>query len=137
MHCSATSTYHLWRAHLGNKGRYGSPRARKLLYAAGDGARSQAERLFVKLLKDAGITGWVANHPVGGYVIDFAFPASKVAIEIDGWAFHQDPTVFNGDRVRQNKLALLGWQVLRFTWRDLTEHPERVVATVRRAISAR
>jgi predicted transcriptional regulator of viral defense system len=46
----------LWRAHLRNKGRYGSPQARRLLQAASDGARSEAERLLVKLLREAGIT---------------------------------------------------------------------------------
>ena len=47
----------LWRAHLRNKGRYGSPAARRLLQAADDGARSQAERLLIRLLKAARITG--------------------------------------------------------------------------------
>jgi hypothetical protein len=42
----------LWRAHLRNKGRYRSPTARRLLQAASDGARSEAERLLVKLLRD-------------------------------------------------------------------------------------
>lgn len=47
----------LWKAHLRNKGRHGSPAARRLLQAASDGARSEAERLLVKLLRQAGITG--------------------------------------------------------------------------------
>lgn len=123
----------LWQAQLRNKGRHGSPRARRLLQAAGTGARSHAERIFIRLLESAGITGWIANHPVGGYVVDVAFPAAKVAIEIDGWAFHHDQAAFQSDRVRQNRLALLGWQVLRFTWLDLTEQPDRVIAEVRRA----
>ncbi len=55
----------LWRAHLRNKGRYGSPAARRLLQAASDGARSEAERLLVKLLRDNGMTGWKANYPTG------------------------------------------------------------------------
>jgi len=25
------------------------------------------------------------DHPVGGYEVDVAFPASKIAIETDGW----------------------------------------------------
>jgi hypothetical protein len=29
----------------------------------------------------------------------------------------------------------LGWQVLRFTWLDLTEYPERVITVIRNAIS--
>ena len=48
----------LWNAHLRNNGRHGSPAARRLLQAASDGARSEAERLLVELLRQAGITGW-------------------------------------------------------------------------------
>lgn len=127
----------LWRAHLRNKGRYGSPAARRLLQAASDGARSEAERLLVKLLRQAGITGWRTNYPIGGYKVDVAFPKQKVAIEVDGLASHSDVNDFHQDRVRQNNIALLGWQVLRFTWLDLTEYPERVIAVIRFAISAR
>jgi very-short-patch-repair endonuclease len=127
----------LWRAHLRNKGRHGSPAARRLLQAASDGARSEAERLLVKLLRQAGITGWKTNYPVGGYRVDVGFPKQKVAIEVDGWAFHSDHEVFHKDRKRQNAIALLGWQVLRFTWLDLTEYPQRVIAEIRYAISSK
>jgi len=92
---------------------------------------------MVQLLKSAGITGWKANYPVAGYKVDFAFVGPKVAIEVDGLAFHSDADDFHGDRVRQNAIALAGWQVLRFTWIDLTEYPDRVIATIRHAISAR
>ena len=126
----------LWAAHLRNKGRYGSPASRLLLQAASDGARSVAERLLVKLLRDAGITGWQTNYPVGGYKVDVGFPGPKVAIEVDGFAFHSGPVEFQGDRERQNAIALLGWQVLRFTWLDLTEYPQRVLAVIRSATSA-
>jgi very-short-patch-repair endonuclease len=127
----------LWRAHLRNKGRYGSPAARRLLQAAGDGARSEAERLLVNLLRGGGITGWRTNYPVGIYKVDVAFPQAKVAIEVDGWAFHSDGQVFQEDRKRQNAIALRGWQVLRFTWLDLVEYPGRVLSVIRTAISAR
>lgn len=123
----------LWRVHLRNKGRHGAPGARRLLHAASDGARSEAERLLVKLLKGAGVTGWQTNYPVSGYRVDVAFPDAKVAIEVDGWAFHSDAETFVKDRRRQNVIALLGWQVLRFTWLDLTEHPDRVLAEIKLA----
>jgi very-short-patch-repair endonuclease len=126
----------LWRAHLRNKGRHGSPAARRLLQAASDGARSAAERLLVRLLKDAGITGWQTNFPVGRYKVDVAFPGSRVAIEVDGLAFHSDSEVFHTDRQRQNRITLLGWTVLRFTWLDLTEYPRRVIAEIRAAIDS-
>jgi very-short-patch-repair endonuclease len=129
--------HELWRAHLRNKGRYGAPATRRLLQAASDGARSEAERLLVKLLREAGITGWRTNYPVGGYKVDVAFPKLKLAIEADGLAYHSDSEDFHADRVRQNKIVLLGWQVLRFTWLDLVEYPNRVIAVIRSAISAR
>jgi very-short-patch-repair endonuclease len=127
----------LWHAHLRHTGRHGSPAARLLLQTAGDGARSEAERLLIRLLRAARITGWRANHPVAGYRVDVAFPESRVAVETDGLAFHSDTDDFHRDRVRQNAIALAGWQVLRFTWLDLTEHPQRVLAEIRRATAAR
>jgi very-short-patch-repair endonuclease len=125
----------LWRAHLRNKGRHGSPAARRLLQAVSGDARSEAERLLVKLLRQERITGWYANYPAAGYKIDVAFPAVKVAIEIDGMAFHSDADVFVADRQRQNVITLHGWKVLRFTWIDLTEYPQRVVAEIKHAIA--
>ena len=125
----------LWRSHLRNKGRHGSPAARRLLQAAAGGAWSTAERLLVKLLRQERITGWFANYPVDGYLIDIAFPAVKVAIEVDGLAFHSDADVFVADRRRQNIITLGGWKVLRFTWLDLTEYPSRVVAEIKNAIT--
>ncbi|WNG92284.1 type IV toxin-antitoxin system AbiEi family antitoxin domain-containing protein [Mycobacterium sp. ITM-2016-00318] len=127
----------LWRAHVRNKGRYGSPAARMLLQAAADGAHSQAERILIQLLKAARITGWRANYPVAGYKVDVGFPNQKLALEVDGLAFHTDTDDFHQDRIRQNAIALAGWQVLRFTWLDLTEYPDRVIAEIRHAISAR
>jgi len=127
----------LYRAHRRNERRHGAKAAGRLLAAASDGARSEAERLLIRLLRDAGVTGWQANYPVGPYRVDVGFPTQKVAIEVDGWAFHSDYDVFQSDRSRQNQIALLGWQVLRFTWWDLTERPQQVIAEIKTAIRTR
>ncbi len=132
-----TELRHLWAAHLRNAGRYGSPAARRLLQAADDGTKSAAERLFTRLLTSSGVSGWKANQKVIGYEVDVLFRAAKVVVEVDGFAFHTDPEAFGRDRRKQNDLVLAGYQVLRFTWLDLTEFPERVLALVQRAISAR
>jgi hypothetical protein len=57
-------------AHSRNLGRRGSTRAGRLLAAAVHGAESAAERLLVKHLRRAGITGWVLGHPLGPHRID-------------------------------------------------------------------
>jgi very-short-patch-repair endonuclease len=120
-----------------NARRHGAALAGRILQEASDGARSEAERLLVRLLRAAKISGWQANYPVCGYVVDIAFPKEKVAVEVDGWAFHVDQPTFQRDRMRQNRISLSGWQVLRFTWLDLTEHPQRVIAEIAAATGRR
>jgi very-short-patch-repair endonuclease len=111
------------RRALPQLGRRGSTRASRLLAAAGDGAGSTAERLLVKHLRRAGITGWVLGHPLGPYAIDLAFPAARVAVEVDGWAWHADPARFTADRHKGNAITRAGWDLLRYTWHDLDGRP--------------
>jgi hypothetical protein len=63
---------------LPNLGRHGSSTAGRLITAAADRADSAAERLLVRLLRAAGVTGWVLGHPFGPWRIDLAFPVQKV-----------------------------------------------------------
>jgi len=121
----------LHSAHRRNLGRHGSRAAGELLVVAADRAGSHAERLLIRLFREAGIGGWRTGYRVHSYLLDFAFPAEKLAIEVDGWAFHSDADRFQGDRTRQNTLINEGWRVLRFTWHDLTGRPDAVVTQVR------
>lgn len=116
-------------------GRTGNATLRRLLDGCGDGAAAESERVLHRLLRRAGLRRWEPNYPLwhGGElvgVLDVAVPAARVAIEVDGWAFHSDAERFQRDRTRQNALVALGWTVLRFTWADLIERPGYVVATV-------
>ncbi len=99
-----------------------------------DGTRSEAERRTALLFRDADIDGWTANVPVCGYLLDFVFLRSRLAVEIDGFAFHRDADTFQRDRTKRNALVADGWTVLNFTWADLTERPEHVVEAVRSAL---
>lgn len=68
--------------------------------------------------------------------VDLAYPASRVAIELDSVRWHLDRKAFHTDRRRDNELALHGWRVLRFTWEDFVESPDRLVATVRDVLAS-
>ena len=126
----------VYRAFCRNMGRRGSSAAGRLLVAAADRADSAAERLLVRLLRAAGIGGWVLGHPFGTWRIDLAFPEQKVAVEVDGWAWHVDPERFRADRRKQNALVRAGWDPLRFTWHDLDGRPAEVVAEIRATLAA-
>lgn len=107
--------------------------------ALSTGAHSEAERLTHRILRNAGLGDFAANHAVFddrgliGYV-DIAFVDSRVAVEIDGLAWHSDSTRFQRDRSRQNRLANAGWEVRRFTWDDITNRPAQMIETIREAI---
>lgn len=91
---------------------------------------------MIALLRSAGITGCQLHYRVGGYELDFAFPDRRVAVEVDGWAWHSDSGTFRRDRRRQNAIGLAGWTVLRFTWHDLTHRAEQVIAEIQSALTA-
>lgn len=123
------------RAYCRRLGAKGGPRIAALLIAAADRADSAAERLVFALLRDAGITGWVRNHPFQKWLVDVAFPAQKLAIEVDGWAWHTGADRFRNDRHKGNALVRAGWRVLRFTWHDLTNRPGYVHAEILAALA--
>jgi very-short-patch-repair endonuclease len=125
----------LYAAYCRGLGRVGSAEMGRLLAAAADRADSAAERLVVKHLRAAGIGGWLLGYPFGLYLIDLAFPEAKLAVEIDGWAWHVDQDRFVNDRRKQNALVRAGWTVLRFTWHDLTSAPHSVVAQIAAALA--
>ncbi|HEY2224908.1 endonuclease domain-containing protein [Actinomycetospora sp.] len=132
----------LQRAHRRSTGRHGSSRCAALLRLAAGGARSEAERIAHRALSTGGILGWHADHAVwlNGYgraVLDLAFVEQRVLVEIDGWAYHRDLRAFLKDAARQNALVLDGWVVIRTSWYELTEDPDRFVANVREALSDR
>lgn len=112
---------------------------RRQIAVARGGTRSEGERLLVRLLRRAGISGWVTNYELSTEgmvaILDVAFVGLRLALEVDGRAWHSASDRFQRDRTRQNALVASGWTVLRFTWEDLTERPETVLATVRGSLS--
>jgi very-short-patch-repair endonuclease len=121
-------------------GRAGTPQLVRLIRAASVGTRSDAERRLVRLLRKGGMTGWQANVAVTDHLgaigeVDIVFRACRLAIEVDGRAWHSAAEPFQRDRTKQNRLVAAGWTVLRFTWEDITRRPEQVIATIRTSLA--
>jgi len=66
---------------------------------------------------------------------DMAWPSARLAVEMDGREFHDDPDALYRDRSKANAATLEGWRVLRFTWYDVMRRPDWVIATVRSALT--
>jgi hypothetical protein len=106
-------------------------------------AKSALERLVFPALDAAGIGTFHRNVVVrdnNGDVIeevDALFDDARVAVQLDGWAFHHDRHRFGRDRANQNRLAIeAGLLVLRFTHGDVTKRLPDVVEQVRQAVTA-
>lgn len=128
----------LARAIAERPGAWGNVRRRRALLDMRAGAASPAERRLHRLLRGAGLTGWLPNEPLSHHLGIFAsadvyFPGVRLVLEVDGAAFH-GPDRFQSDRTRQNLLVGAGCTVLRFTWEDLTRRPDAVIAQIQAAL---
>ena len=58
-------------------------------------------------------------HPKRKFRFDFAFPAHKLAVEVEGGMYgrHQRVGGFEGDCLKYGEAAILGWRVIRVTTR--------------------
>jgi very-short-patch-repair endonuclease len=112
--------------------RWGTAVLRSLLAARPDGlppTESDAETIFVQLVSDAGLPAperqFIVRTRDGVYRLDFAWPFSRIAVEIDGAETHASPVALGRDLRRQNAIVLAlaagGWVILRFTWLDLVD----------------
>lgn len=88
-------------------------------YDPGD---SDLETRVLRTLVAAGFPPPVQQHRVRiagrTFRIDLAYPAWRLAIELDGWEFHHTRTAFDDDRARANLLVAHGWTLVRFTSRS-------------------
>jgi hypothetical protein len=117
-------------------GRPGSPSLQAVLslYTAGSTVtRSEMEERFLGLCDSYGLPRPHVNTRIEGEEVDFVWRDQRLIVEVDGYAYHRSPSAFESDRERDVMLAVAGWQVLRFTWTQLTTR----AAWVARAVSKR
>lgn len=97
--------------------------------------RSSLEVSFRRLIQSNGLPKPQTNAQLHGYEVDAVWPAAKLVVELDGYAYHRSPPAFQRDRERDVRLQLAGYRVLRFTHDDVTRRPQDVAAAVRAALA--
>jgi very-short-patch-repair endonuclease len=101
-----------------------------------DGTRNDFEARFLALCRRHRLPKPEVNVFIGSYQVDFLWREQRVIVELDGWEGHRMRSSFEADRARDSQLRVMGYTVVRFTWRQLTEEPAFVVATVRKLLAA-
>jgi hypothetical protein len=135
----------LFVARVGRSGRTGVGTIRPLLdeRRAWQGITdSDLEDMFRRIVERSPVAIPDAQHvviePDGTFVgrFDFAFPETQSLFELDSEGWHMDPVSFQRDREKQNRAHALGWTVYRFTYRQLRDAPDAVVAILASAEAA-
>jgi very-short-patch-repair endonuclease len=116
-------------------------RARVLALPIGDLApteptRSRFERRMLALCHRHRLLKPEVNARVGPFLVDFFWREARLIVEADSFEHHRDRAAFEADRARDAQLALMGYRVVRFTWRRVRDDPAGVATTIRGLLGA-
>jgi very-short-patch-repair endonuclease len=98
----------------------------------GDGITlSKLERLFRKLLRANGLPLPRTNQRIDGWYVDCRWPDRRLTVELDSYTFHHSRHAWERDRRRERTARARGDEYRRYTYGDVTEDPELVLAELR------
>lgn len=96
--------------------------------------RSGGERAMLKLIRAAGLPAPRTNVPIAGFTADFVWQDERLIVEVDGYPFHSARAAFERDHRRDIVHKNAGYEVLRFTARQLDDEPLYVATVIARAL---
>lgn len=96
--------------------------------------RSELEERFLALCAGHRLPRPRVNASIEGLEVDFLWPAAGVVVETDGYAAHARRGTLERDHERDLRLRAVGYEVLRFTWRQVNVRGAWVAARVAEAL---
>ncbi len=75
------------------------------------------------------------NVLVGNHEVDFLWRQQRLIAETDGYRYHRGSAAFEDDHDRDLDLRGNGFDLHRFTYRQVTTEPSRVAASIARALA--
>lgn len=110
-----------------------STRASRIAAVAGLLSDSGLETHFVVLMRAIGVDVvqqvWIDGHPLDALI------GTRLAVQLDGFAHHSNPSDRRRDIEADARLSLRGFTVLRFDYHQILFRPEFVQSVVRAAVA--
>jgi very-short-patch-repair endonuclease len=96
-----------------------------------DRTRTELEHRMLRLCLRHRLPKPEVNAKLDQFEVDFLWRRQRLVVEVDGWDSHRTRSAFEEDRARDARLTLLGFDVIRFTWRQVKHQPASIARTVR------
>jgi len=93
--------------------------------------RSAFELMFLDFCDRHGLPRPRTRVKVGPYEADFLFEQKGLFVETDGWSAHRGRVAFESDHERDLWMKVNGFELLRITWRQVTEDGVKTGADLR------
>ena len=113
----------------------GRANLREVLRGGVQATLSHLERAFLSLLKTARLPLPETNRPAGTKRVDCRWPEHRLTVELDSYRFHNSRYAWEQDRKRHREAREREDEFRRFTYGDVTEDPDYVVAELRPLLS--
>ena len=102
--------------------------------------QSVLETKLLRLIKRSHLPIPIGQHAIKDdgkliAIVDFAYPAVRLAVEADGYRWHSGRAQWQRDLSRRNALTALGWRVIHVTPHDLEQRPDVVVRSIAEGLS--
>jgi hypothetical protein len=95
---------------------------------------STLEERFLELCESAGLPMPEANRKAGLMRVDAVWRDARLAVEVDGGDAHAGLGQLKRDRDRELALRAQGFQVVRYSWEQVSRRPSQVAEDLRRLL---
>ena len=117
----------------------GVKQARRVIDFADENAESPLESAARVVFEQSGLEPPESQATIHGpdfaFRVDFLWPGEKVIAEADGLVKYNDRKDLLAERERDHLIREAGYAVVHFTWQELFQTPEAVIARIRKALA--
>lgn len=96
---------------------------------------SNLESRFLKRLRAAGLPLPLTNRDAGGRRVDCRWAEQRLTVELDSYRYHSSRYAWEQDRRREREAYARGDGFRRYTYGDVVERPELMLAELRKLLT--
>jgi very-short-patch-repair endonuclease len=114
----------------------GARELRRVIWGAVPVTLSKLETRFLDRIRGTGLPKPRVNRRIDGRYIDCRWPEHRLTVELDSYRYHHTRHAWEADREREREARARGDEFRRYTWVDVDERPEPMLADLRSLLEA-